>query len=120
MREGGGSLGALRVGCSGWIYKHWRGSFYPQGVPQKRWLEFYAERFDTAEINASFYRLPSDAAVKSWATRAPEGFVFAWKASQYLTHSFNLYDPLRCVDLLLVIIVVLVVKLCRVLLVMNR
>jgi uncharacterized protein YecE (DUF72 family) len=92
--------GEIRIGCSGWIYKHWRGSFYPQGVPQKRWLEFYAERFDTAEINASFYRLPTEAAVRGWATRAPEGFLFAWKASQYLTHSKKLKDAEPSLELI--------------------
>ncbi len=48
----------IHVGCSGWVYKHWRGIFYPEGLPQKRWFERYAEEFDTVEINASFYRLP--------------------------------------------------------------
>ena len=49
--------GDIRVGCSGWVYKHWRGLFYPEGLPQKRWFERYAEEFDTVEINASFYRV---------------------------------------------------------------
>src|SRR5207237_9012776 len=48
----------IHVGCSGWVYKHWRGIFYPEGLPQKRWFERYTEEFDTVEINASFYRLP--------------------------------------------------------------
>ena len=82
----------LRIGCSGWSYKDWRGPFYPDDIPQKRWLEYYATRFDTAEINASFYRLPTDNAVATWAATVPPGFVFAWKASRYITHNKKLKD----------------------------
>ena len=53
-----GELGRIRVGCSGWQYKHWRGDFYPAVLPQKRWFDHYATVFDTVEINNSFYRLP--------------------------------------------------------------
>ena len=63
--------GSLRVGCSGWEYKHWRGDFYPPTLPQARWLEYYAQRFDTVEINNSFYRLPESATFLSWRERAP-------------------------------------------------
>jgi uncharacterized protein YecE (DUF72 family) len=66
-------FGALRVGCSGWLYRHWRGDFYPPGLRIKDELGFYAERFDTAELNASFYRMPSEAAVDGWRERLPEG-----------------------------------------------
>jgi uncharacterized protein YecE (DUF72 family) len=88
-------MGELRIGCSGWSYKHWRGSFYPQRLPHKQELAYYASRFDTAEINGSFYRLPSEAAVQGWAERAPPGFLFAWKASRYITHNKKLND---CAD----------------------
>lgn len=81
-----------RIGCSGWVYKHWRGDFYPQDLPAKRWFAWYAERFGTCEINGSFYRLPSEAAVTGWAAAAPPGFVFAWKASRYITHNKKLSD----------------------------
>ena len=84
--------GALRIGTSGWTYKHWRGGFYPEGLPQSRWFARYAEVFDTAEINATFYRLPSQAMVAGWREKAPPGFVFAWKASKYLTHNKRLLD----------------------------
>ena len=84
--------GALRIGTSGWTYKHWRGGFYPHGLPQSRWFTRYAEVFDTAEINATFYRLPSQATVAGWREKAPEGFVFAWKASKYVTHAKRLLD----------------------------
>jgi uncharacterized protein YecE (DUF72 family) len=77
---------SLRVGCSGWNYPHWRGRFYPEGLPERSWLAFYAERFDTVEVNATFYRLPTRAAVAAWAAQTPDSFVFAVKASRYLTH----------------------------------
>ena len=76
----------LHVGCSGWVYPHWRELFYPKGVPQRRWLAYYAEHFDTVEINSTFYRLASPAAVKSWLDQSPEGFIFAVKMSRYMTH----------------------------------
>ena len=85
--------GAVRIGTSGWIYGHWRGLFYPAGLPQARWFQYYASQFDTVEINGTFYRLPSQAATAGWREAAPEGFVFAWKASQYITHSKKLKDP---------------------------
>jgi len=76
----------VRVGCSGWNYADWRGTFYPPGVPARRWLECYAQRFDTVEINATFYRLATRATVERWLEQTPEGFCFAVKASRYLTH----------------------------------
>ncbi|HET7694827.1 MAG TPA: DUF72 domain-containing protein [Vicinamibacterales bacterium] len=85
--------GRARVGCSGWQYKHWRGDFYPAAVPQARWFEYYAERFDTVEINNSFYRLPERGTFAAWARRAPPGFVFSVKASRFLTHMKKLKDP---------------------------
>jgi uncharacterized protein YecE (DUF72 family) len=88
-------MSELRIGCSGWVYKDWKGPFYPPQVKDKDRLEFYATRFDTAEINASFYRLPSEAMVAGWAERAPEGFLFAWKVSRFITHNKKLKD---CAD----------------------
>ena len=76
----------VRIGCSGWNYRHWRETVYPKGVPASRWLEHYATLFDTVEVNATFYRLPSRSAVESWIESTPEDFVFALKASRYLTH----------------------------------
>ena len=78
--------GGLRVGCSGWVYKDWRGSFYPDKLPQREWLAHYSRTFDTVEINNTFYRLPSEAAVKGWVEQTPDGFAYAVKASRYLTH----------------------------------
>ena len=74
------------IGCSGWNYAHWRGLVYPKGLPQIRWLEYYATLFDTVEINTTFYRLPNRAAVTGWVQRSPPDFLFAVKASRYLTH----------------------------------
>jgi uncharacterized protein YecE (DUF72 family) len=82
----------IRVGCSGWNYGDWRGSMYPAGVPPRRWLECYAQRFDTVEVNATFYRLASRASVERWLTQTPADFCFAVKASRYLTHVKRLID----------------------------
>jgi uncharacterized protein YecE (DUF72 family) len=76
----------VHIGCSGWNYRDWRGVIYPEGLPARRWLERYAELFDTVEVNNTFYRLPSRSAVEGWVEQAPRGFVFAVKASRYLTH----------------------------------
>lgn len=84
---------SLRVGTSGWVYRHWRGDFYPPKLPQSRWFEHYAARFDTVEVNNTFYRLPSEEAFDAWAADAPPGFVYALKASRYLTHMKKLRDP---------------------------
>jgi uncharacterized protein YecE (DUF72 family) len=78
--------GPVRVGCSGWQYKDWRGRLYPEGLATSRWLARYAEEFDTVEVNSTFYRLASRDAVARWAAQTPDGFLFAAKASRYLTH----------------------------------
>ncbi|HWT91055.1 MAG TPA: DUF72 domain-containing protein [Solirubrobacterales bacterium] len=75
----------VRIGCSGWVYASWREGIY-KGVPQTRWLERYAELFDTVEVNATFYRLIKLSTVEGWVERTPPGFVFAVKGSRYLTH----------------------------------
>jgi uncharacterized protein YecE (DUF72 family) len=76
----------VRIGCSGWNYKHWRESVYPKGVPQRQWLSYYATLFETVEVNATFYRLPSRDTVETWIESTPDDFVFAVKASRYLSH----------------------------------
>ena len=85
-------MARVRIGCSGWVYKDWTGPFYPEGTKDKDRLAYYATRFDTAELNASFYRLPSQAAVAGWAQRAPSGFLYAWKVSRFITHNKKLKD----------------------------
>ena len=81
------------VGTSGWQYAHWRGVLYPKGLPQRLWLERYAEVFPTCENNGAFYRLPRRETFESWRDRTPDGFVMALKASRYLTHIRRLRDP---------------------------
>jgi uncharacterized protein YecE (DUF72 family) len=76
----------VRVGCSGWNYDDWRGRLYPEGLGKAHWLERYAEEFDTVEVNSTFYRLASRDAVARWVEQTPPGFLFAAKASRYLTH----------------------------------
>jgi uncharacterized protein YecE (DUF72 family) len=83
----------VRIGCSGWQYKHWRGGFYPTALPATRWLEHYATHFDTVEINNSFYRLPEAHTFAEWRRRVPRSFVYAVKASRYLTHMKKLNEP---------------------------
>ncbi len=82
----------VRIGCSGWSYDDWRGGLYPEGLPHRRWLERYAEVFDTVEINATFYRLPKRETVANWVEQVPGDFLFAVKASRYLTHMKRLRD----------------------------
>jgi uncharacterized protein YecE (DUF72 family) len=92
-------MSAVRIGCSGWTYDDWKGPFYPAEVPDRARLEHYATRFDTAEINASFYRLPSEKTVEGWAGRVPAGFVFAWKVSRFITHNRKLKNCADSVEL---------------------
>src|SRR4029079_9273687 len=74
------------IGTSGWTYDGWRGPFYPTGVPKKNWLRWYSAQFATTELNGAFYRTPSLEAVRAWREQTPGAFVFAWKASKFITH----------------------------------
>lgn len=85
--------GNIRIGTSGWIYKHWMGIFYPHKTPGNKQLAFYAEHFDTVEVNYSFYRLPGKSVFETWERSTPADFLFAVKASRYLTHMKKLKDP---------------------------
>jgi uncharacterized protein YecE (DUF72 family) len=89
------SAGRLRVGCSGWSYRDWRGVVYPAGLPQRRWFEHYQSLFDTVELNATFYRLPSPATVEGWAAAAAPGFLFAVKVGAFGSHRMKLNDAPR-------------------------
>ena len=82
----------VRIGCSGWNYASWKHPVYG-GAASSRWLRLYAELFDTVEVNATFYRLPTEKAVQGWADTTSPGFTFAVKASRYLTHVRRLHDP---------------------------
>lgn len=86
-------LGYVHIGTSGWHYSHWRGPFYPTDLAPGRMLRWYADSFDTVEINNSFYRLPTTAALETWCRETPEQFCFAVKASRYITHNLKLKNP---------------------------
>ncbi|MGI5150585.1 DUF72 domain-containing protein [Plantactinospora sp. CA-294935] len=83
----------ILVGTSGWQYRDWRDRFYPTGLPQRRWLEHYAERFGTVEVNNAFYRLPERDVFAGWRARTPDDFCVAVKMSRYLTHIKRLREP---------------------------
>lgn len=82
----------IYIGTSGWSYDHWKENFYPKGLPSKKWLKFYGEHFPTVEINNTFYRMPSENAVKNWHDETPDNFLFSIKASRYITHIKRLND----------------------------
>jgi uncharacterized protein YecE (DUF72 family) len=84
--------GTIRIGCSGWIYKHWRGVFYPEKMAQHRWFAHYAQTFHTVELNTSFYHLPKPETFTKWRDQAPPGFRYAVKASRFITHMKKLKD----------------------------
>ena len=88
----------LYLGTSGWQYKHWKETFYPRDVPQKRWLEYFADRFQTVELNNSFYSLPKPETFAAWRVRTPTDFIVAVKMSRYLTHIRRLKEPQESVD----------------------
>jgi uncharacterized protein YecE (DUF72 family) len=83
----------IRIGTSGWHYKHWLGNFYPQKFPASKMLNYYMERFDTVEINNSFYMLPKIETLACWRDATPKDFEFAIKASRFLTHNKKLKEP---------------------------
>lgn len=88
----------IRIGASGYHYKHWRGPFYPERLAQIKMFEFYAARFDTVELNTTFYRLPPKTAVREWRENSPAGFLFAAKGSRFITHMKKLKDPVPALD----------------------
>jgi len=80
------------IGTSGWHYDHWQGSFYPDKLPKAKWLEFYADHFNTVELNNSFYNLPTENAFNNWLNSSPENFIFTVKVNRYITHIKRLKD----------------------------
>ncbi len=90
----------IRIGCSGWNYKHWRGPVYPPELPARSWFDHFATLFDTVEINNSFYQLPDRSTFAAWRERAPRRFLYAVKGSRYLTHLKRLREPEQPVSLL--------------------
>lgn len=93
--------GDVRIGTSGWHYRHWRGPFYPADLSPARMLSYYVRHFDTVEINTSFYHLPPPQCFTTWRDSTPPGFCFAVKASRYLTHRKKLHDAQDALDNLL-------------------
>lgn len=83
----------VRIGTSGYHYRHWRGPFYPTKMPASHMLDYYCKHFDSLELNNSFYRLPTASAFDAWRETTPSNFVFAVKASRFLTHNKKLKDP---------------------------
>jgi uncharacterized protein YecE (DUF72 family) len=84
---------AIHIGTSGWHYRHWHGAFYPEKLPASKMLQFYAQHFDTVELNNTFYRLPPVNGLENWRDGTPDGFCFAAKGSRFLTHMKKLKDP---------------------------
>ena len=85
--------GAIHIGTSGWHYKHWKGPFYPEKLPNSKLLDYYSRHFDTVELNNTFYRLPPENGLDNWRDSTPEGFLFAAKGSRFITHMKKLKDP---------------------------
>ena len=96
--------GRVHIGTSGWHYKHWKGPFYPADLPASKMLRWYVERFDTVEINNSFYRLPAPTALEGWCRETPSNFCFAVKASRFITHNKKLRDPKQTVKKFMTVI----------------
>jgi uncharacterized protein YecE (DUF72 family) len=83
----------FHIGTSGWAYNHWGGKFYPEELPKKEWFNYYKKHLDTVELNTTFYHLPKKSTFESWENNAPRGFIYAIKASRYITHIKKLDDP---------------------------
>jgi len=86
------------IGCSGWHYEHWRGLYYPDKLAKPKWLQFYAKKFNSVELNNSFYHLPSEKAFVTWRESSPQDFVFAVKVSRFITHMKRLRDSNSAVE----------------------
>jgi len=87
----------FHIGTSGWSYRAWQGEFYPKGMPSIQWLSFYAQHFETVELNSSFYHTPSPAQLKKWENTVPERFIFSVKAARDITHRKKLKDSAQAV-----------------------
>ena len=104
-------MSRVHIGTSGWHYKHWCGPFYEERLPAAKMLGCYIQHFDTVELNNSFYRLPSPAALKTWYAQTPKNFCFAAKASRFLTHNKKLREPENALQNLLPLLEILKEKL---------
>jgi uncharacterized protein YecE (DUF72 family) len=83
----------IHIGCSGFNYKDWKDGFYPEGLPQKRWFQYYRGMFSTVELNVTFYRLPLSRTFEKWYGETPPDFVFSLKGSRFISHRKRLLDP---------------------------
>jgi uncharacterized protein YecE (DUF72 family) len=90
--------GKIRIGTSGWSYRHWKGPFYPENIPNSKMLPFYFQKLSTVEINSSFYHLPLKKTFENWRACSPDDFVFAVKASRFITHVKKLTDPVKALE----------------------
>jgi len=88
-------MAQIRIGTSGWHYKHWIGRYYPQDIKPAEMLDYYLRDFDTVELNNTFYHLPKETSFDSWRESVPSKFVFAVKGSRFLTHMIKLKDADR-------------------------
>ena len=88
----------VNIGCSGFSYDHWRGPFYPDGLPKTEWLEYYAARFPTVELNVTFYRMPKKETFMKWYEETPSGFLISLKGSRFITHVKKLKAPAEPLD----------------------
>ncbi|HLP49301.1 MAG TPA: DUF72 domain-containing protein [Chitinophagales bacterium] len=88
----------FNIGCSGFYNRHWKGIFYPDKLPQRRWFEFYAENFNTLELNTTFYRFPTAESLSAWYKKSPDSFLFCVKAPRLITHYKQFKDCARLID----------------------
>ena len=86
------------IGCSGFHYKHWKGDFYPEDLPEKKWFEFYCRFFSTLELNVTFYRFPQLSVLEKWHQKSPDNFVFSVKAPRIITHYKKLHGTASMID----------------------
>lgn len=86
------------IGCSGFSYKEWKEAFYPKGLAQSKWFDFYTQHFDTLELNVTFYRFPTLNSLKGWFDKAPEGFSFSAKVPRSITHFKKFEDTERMIE----------------------
>lgn len=86
------------LGCSGWYYNDWAGRFYPENLSKSKWLEYYSKHFNTVEVNNTFYRFPSENAVKGWFNRTPQNFKITLKANQLITHRKRFKDTQNTIN----------------------
>ena len=80
----------IYLGTSGWYYEHWVGDFYPIDLERKKWLQFYSNKFNTVEVNSSFYRMPFPNMLKGWKRKTPKDFIFSFKGNRIITHDKKL------------------------------